>query len=249
MSKFGEKIRQATRREAGPIGFATLATQRPPSMLVLVVVDAKARKDAVAEALRHADAAVVRAGHVEAGIEGLKGLREAAPDLPCGLWVRAVGRDDVRGAWQAGADFVIYGDEETDAGVFLEEGVGHVLALAPGPSDAYLRMVEASAVEAVLVEGWTGPLTVRHSFELQRIGMLTRRPLVVPPGGDLDETQLQVLRDLGVAVVAVEAASGQAARLRELIERLPARRRREERAEPLLPKVAVGADEDEDDED
>ncbi|HEY8490249.1 MAG TPA: hypothetical protein VIO14_04575 [Dehalococcoidia bacterium] len=248
MSKFGEKIRRATRREAAPMGFAALKEQRAPTMLVLALVDAKARKEALAEAANGADAAAVRAGHLEAGLEGLKALREAAPELPCGLWVRAAGREGVRQAWQAGADFIIYGDEETDAGVFLEEGVGQVLAVAPGATDAYLRMVEASPVEAVLVEGWEGPLTVRHSFELQRIGMLTRRPMVVPPGGDLDETQLQVLRDLGVAVVAVEAAAGATARLRELIQGLPARRRREDRAEPLLPQVAVAADEDEDDE-
>jgi len=144
------------------------------------------------------------------------------------------------------------GDTGTNMLLTLRSTLEEAARLDPEASNLPVgRLLEALSLTALLAPPPALPLTVAGRLALQRLGALTRLPLLVPLPQTADATLLRLLRDAGAAAVVVDAALGPAAlsALREAIEALPPRpRRREERGEALLPMALLprpGAEEGE----
>jgi hypothetical protein len=93
---------------------------------------------------------------------------------------------------------------------------------------------------------------VQELLRLRRLAALARTPLLTYLKGDAEPNHLQALREAGVAGVIVDSSGlGKLERLRERISSLPARgKRKEEKADVVLPAGAMaagGGEEDEDD--
>lgn len=245
MSRLADRIRAASRVESGHLGFGIAADRRPtPTMLCLLRLDKGQMKGAGAAA--SADAVIIT------GLEPDR-LQEPAQklgDVPLGLRLEEGQRAAVAAARDAGADFVLLA-EGSSAEALLEEKVGLVLRLDGDESDAELRALAGLPLDALEAPPIGDPFTVRRLAALRRIALLGQTPLLVEVTAGIAASRLQAMRDAGVVGVILEGRSAdKLAALRETVLALPARgRRREERAEAILPALAGVPDADDEEPD
>jgi len=248
MSKLGDRIRKTMRMEPAPIGFRAVRPEKNPPLLVVALLDGD-DPGKVAEAVEKGAGAVVLKG---AKPDDVKEASGGAGEVPCGAWPKEVDAKAVAALAEAGADFLVFDAESTPANSLLEEKLGYVLALKDGQDDTYLRVLESVALDGILLDGWTGPLTLRRQVELRRVAGLTRKPLMLPVSVLVESGDLECLRDAGVSVLVVDGkALEELPSLVSMIQELPGpRRRRETALEVLLPRAAemVAEEEEEDDE-
>ena len=244
MSKLRDHIRRTSQRRPGPLGFAPRSREADDHRYVIVIAEV-ADADAASAA---ADAGVDALLHSEGG-EGLEAVIEAAGDLPVGARLEAASAGDADALIEAGADFLVFDDAQTEAAALLRDELGHVGLLGDATaSEEELRLLQPLDLDAILIPPHTGSLSVRDQLQTRRIAELTRKPLIVPVAADATTEALRVLRDAGAPAVL---ASGSAADLEAVVaaaSEVPApRERREERPDPLLPAVAAHADDFDDD--
>ena len=253
MSKLAEKIRRVILREPTPMGFGAAGRGRALTMLLLGVAADRWAERAAHGASGGVDALILAFGDGAPKEGDLRDAVRAAGDVSCGVQLGRADPEAIERLRQAGVDFVVFEAERTTATALLNETLGYVLHLREEISDVYLRTLEPLPLDAIILPSREGSLTVRAQMELQRIAGLARTPLIVTVPPSTGPAELQCLRDVGVAGVAVDLSlpGGVEAlpALRQGIEGLPARRRRrEERLESLLPSVAPAAAEEEEEE-
>lgn len=247
MSNLGDRIRRASRPDPAPLGFGARASARKtPSLLALVRLSAGDAGKAGEAASKGADAIILDGA--DAG--KAKDAVSRAAGTPVGVLPSHPDRKSVAALRDAGADFVVLDPETAPAEATLEEKIGLVLDYHGDADDTALRLLGDLGVDAIIVPAPAERLTLRELLKLRRIAALTRTPLLTPVKHDAEPGFLQALRDSGVAGVIVESSAiGKLGDLRSRIESLPARgRRREERAEAVLP-AAVPSHEEEYEED
>lgn len=220
MSKLADAMRQATRPEARPIGFAATAAASTPTMLVLARAGAAEPVKGVTALITAAAAAKRPEGVALWGTEGA-----------------VEGRDGAKRLKEAGADFVIFDDESTNASVLLEEDLGYVMRIDLDASDTFLRTVEGLPLDALLVPALDGALTVRRTLDLRRIASFARKPLFMPVTAAVDPTDLEALRACGV--IGIVTSADDAAAVQEKVAKLPRRRPRESRAVDITARGAA----------
>jgi len=248
VSKLADKIRKATRAEPGPIGFGAAVERKPaPTLLCLVRLAGGQAKEAAQAATRGADAVILDG----ADASHLSGLAKELGGVPLGIRCTKADRATAAKAREAGADFVVI-DGESAAESVLEEKLGYVFVTPHEVGDVVLRVMETLQLDALLVPPPDGSFTLRRLLDLRRLSLFTRAPLLMEVAPDASASHLQALRESGVVGVILDGRHlSKLASLRATLESLPPRgRRREERAEAILPAaVASASSEDEDDED
>ncbi|MGB6895316.1 MAG: hypothetical protein WBF37_05160 [Dehalococcoidia bacterium] len=253
MSKLAEKIRRVTMGEPTPIGFGAAGRARTATMLLLGLAADRWAERASQAASGGVDALILAFGDGALKKGELQDAVKAAGDMPCGVQLGQADPEVIERLREAGVDFVVFEAERTTAASLLGETLGYVLHLREEMSDVYLRTLEPLPLDAILLPSPEGSLTVRAQMELQRVAGLARTSLIVTVPPSTGPAELQCLRDVGVAGVAVDLGlpGGVEAlpALRQGIEGLPAhRRRREEHWESLLPSMAPQAAEEEEEE-
>ena len=244
MSKLRDRIRRTFQRRPGPLGFAPRGRQADDHRYVIVIAEVGDADAASAAASAGVDALL----HSE-GSDGIAAVIEAAGDLPVGARLEAASAGDADALIEAGADFLVFDDAQTEAAALLRDELGHVGLLGDaGASEEELRLLQPLDLDAILIPLHAGSLSVRGQLQTRRIAELTRKPLIVPVAADATAEALRVLRDAGAPAVL---ASGAAADLEGIVaaaSEVPApRERREERPDPLLPAAAAPADDFDDD--
>lgn len=243
MSRLADRIKRAARPGAAPMGFGVV-TERRPSLTMLCLL--RLSKEQMGKAAAEAADAVIVSG-LDAGKLG-QAVKKMG-DLPVGLRLESAKGAAVAGARGAGADFVLL-DEGASAEAVLEEGVGLVLTVARDASDTDLRVLAGLPLDALEVPTMEQPLTLREMLELRRLSLFSQTPLLVEVPPEIDASGLHALREAGVVGVILDGThADKLAALREAVLSLPPRgRRREERAEALLPSLTAGPVEEEEEE-
>jgi hypothetical protein len=251
MSKLADRIKKASRVEPAPLGFAAAAARRSSPTLLCVVRLSQNEAGKVEEAVKKgADAVIVdglESGKAKdaAGKAGESALGVAMPG--------AASRDRIAALREAGADFAVLDMASAMADALLEEKIGLVLSVDGESDDTTLRLIGDLGLEALIVASPEAPLSVQELLRLRRLASLARTPLLTHVSGNAEANHLQALRESGVAGVIVDSSGlGKLESLRERIAALPARgKRKEERAEAMLPAGAMsgGDHEHEDDDD
>jgi hypothetical protein len=245
MSKLSKKIRKITRVEPAPFGFGAAAIRaRPPSLLLMVRGPANGLRPPADLVDSGIDALLLSLNPEREAAEAARWAK-AAGDLPCGVRVPSAGGATVATLKEAGVDFMAFEDESAGADALLDTEMGYVLELGGDPSDTILRAMADFPFDALWLADWHGTLTVRAQIELRRVYLLTRTPLLVPVRTDIGAGDLECLRDTGVVGVAVDGHEhgvwDRLPALRKEIDSLPPPRlrRREERADAVLPAAAL----------
>ena len=246
MSKLRERIGEASQRRAAPLGFGRPQShdERRYVLVMAEVADAPAASAAVE--------AGVDALLYSGGVEGVAAIVEAAGDRPVGARVPAATAADTEGLVDAKVDFLLFGDATTEAAALLPEELGYVVRLEDvAASDDELRLLQPLALDAILVPGHEGTLSVREQLLTRRIAEIARKPLIAPVSPAIAAIALQVWRDAGAPVVLAPGSDRAALeRLVATSREVPAPREpREERAEALVPAAAPQPSFEEDEED
>jgi len=249
VSKLADRIRRAGRVEPTPLGFAAAAARpKAATLLCLVRVNGNEANKAGEAATKGADAVIVQ------GADGGK-LKDAAGkaggEAVLGAGLEKADRQKVVAAREAGADFVTLDAPSAMADALLEEKVGLVLALDGEADDTTLRLLGDFGLDAVIVPAPQAPLSMEGLIKLRRISALARTPMLTEVNSDADASLLQALRESGVIGVIIDSSGiGRLEGLRERIAALPARgRRKEERAEAVIPAGVSPAGHDHEDDD
>jgi hypothetical protein len=249
MSKLADRIKKASRVEPAPLGFAAAAARRAAPTLLCLVRLSQNETGKVEEAVKKgADAVIVE------GLESGKAKDAGAKTGDSALGVAmpgAASRDRIAALRDAGADFAVLEMASAMADALLEEKIGLVLSLDGESDDTTLRLIGDLGLEALIVASPEAPLSVQELLRLRRLASLARTPLLTYVKADAEKNHLQALRESGVAGVIVDSSGlGKLETLRERISALPDRgKRKEEKAEVMLPAGAITASHDHDDED
>ncbi|MXZ47313.1 MAG: hypothetical protein F4Z08_10105 [Chloroflexi bacterium] len=243
MSKLRERIRSTRERRSVPFGFGPRSREAEAQRHVLVLAEVDGADSAAAAASAGADALL-------AGADGIAAVVEGADGRPVGARVEAATSADADALIEAGADFLVFDDAQTEAAALLRPELGHVALLADASAaEEDLRLLQPLDLDAILLPSARAAATVRGQLLTRRIAELTRKPLIVPVDGSVDATQLEVWRDAGalVALVAGDAAAVEAVVAAAVAVPAP-RERREDRPNALVPSPAAGLLDEDDDE-
>jgi len=247
MSKLSDQIRKSSRVEPAPIGFAAAAAKKAsPTMVCLVRLSKSEVGKAEEAAKKGADGVIVEG--LDAG--KAKDVVKKAGTTFVGAQVSEATRSDVSALREAGADFVVF-TLESMADAMLEEKIGLVLSLNGETEDTTLRLLGDLGLEALIVPGPGGKLSLQELLGFRRVAALAHTPLLVEVEPNANADLLQALREAGVAGVIVNSSGiAKLEALKERISALPARgKKKEERAEAMVPASASsgGNHENEDD--
>ncbi len=223
MSKLRDRIRRLGRREGTTMGFAQTKAVTAPQLLLLALVE-----DGAAAPPQGADGVILAAGAKPGSGEGLWGIVSGGGSLP---------------PEAATADFIV-ARADTAIDALDRDDRGIVIAVDETWSDGVVRALEMLSPDALYVT-LEGQPSLGRLLALRRLNSLAA-PLLVETSVELDGATLALLRDAGVAgIVVAGAAHAAAGRLRERIDALPPRRRRnEERQDAMLPVASMGRDDD-----
>ena len=247
MSKLRDRIRSTLQPRPAPLGFGARTRDDDAHRFVLVIAEV-ADASAAAAAL----GAGVDALLYSNGVDGAAAIVEAAGELPVGARLQAASSDAADSLIEAGVDFLVFDDAQTEASALLREELGHVALLADAAaSDDDLRLLQPLELDALLVPAREGALSVRDQLLTRRIAELTRTRLIVPVAPGISSDALQVWRDAGApAVLAPGADASALERLVAATRDVPApRERREDRPDPLVPAAHTAALEFDDEDD
>lgn len=241
MSKLIERLRRASEGVSQPMGFAALALERVPSVVLMAHLT---------KATGELPAAAVKNG-AEFLLFSTKNGRLPEPLPPKNVgetaWgVRAASLDEEqhRALKEAGCDFVLLSFGETPARLLSDEDLG-VVALVPlETDDRTLRALEQLPFDTVLIESAvSGDLTVKQLLDYATIASGLGQNLIAPVSASWGGPEIEQLRELGFTGLLVDVTStadleGLQA-LRKAAVGLPARsRKREERLRARLPQLA-----------
>ncbi len=231
MSKLAEQVRKSTRIEPRRLGFGGAAAAASPSLVVVALSDSPGPSDG-------ADIVLVRGDKPPRGkSETVFGLLQ--PELTAAGAAAAV---------EAGADFVVFDPDRTEAAALLTENLGFVATISTDMTDVELRVLEALPLDAIYLPELPRPLTVRAQLAVQRVSVLAHAPLLVPAAG-LGAGDIEALRECGVVLLLAEGANA-VKELRKTVDGLPPRKIRRDGRGPdvVLPRAPAAVEEEEEEE-
>ncbi len=243
MSKLRERISSTRERRSAPFGFGPRSRTTETQRHVLVLADVDGAEAAAQAVAAGADALL-------SGADGIEAAVEAADGRPVGARIEAATSADADALIEAGADFLVFDDAQTEAAALLRPELGHVALLADASAaEEELRLLQPLDLDAILLPSARAAATVRDQLLTRRIAELTRKPLIVPVDASADATQLEVWRDAGALVALVSGDAEAVAAVVAAAAAVPApRERREDRPNALVPAAAAGLMDEDDDE-
>jgi len=249
MSKLLDKLEQISEGRAQPLGFGAAVTKGKslPMVIVASVPLGNAKLAAIA-AKAGADALLMTIKHQERSEEALAKLSSAKTDIPWGVSLNAVTKEEVEQLIEMGCDFVVFAPDKTPAAVLGEERIGKVLQIDPSLSDSLAKAINRLSIDAVLlgpVSEDESPLTVHQLMIYERLAAGAGKHLLaaMPPGLPIDD--IQSLWGLGVRGVVVDLAvkdpEQRLSQVKEAIQKLPTTRKKTgERISASLPLPREG---------
>jgi hypothetical protein len=240
MSKLRDRIRDRSRRRGSAFGFTAVRVEERPPRQVLVIAEVG---DEGATAAIEAGADVLL---YSGPLDGLAGVVEVGASVAVGPVLESATAESAVAALDAGAHFIAFDDQKTDAAALLSPRLGYV-AMIDAEDDADLRLLRPLDLDAVIIPQPAVEMSVRAQLRLRRIGELTRKPLIARLDGEVSATALEIWRDAGVVAVLVPASADILGAVVAAADAVPRPRESTERPEVTVPSVQAHMDEDDDD--
>jgi len=160
MSKLLDKLERISEGRTQPLGFGAAVTRGKslPMVIVASVPLGNAKLAAIA-AKAGADALLMTIKHQEKMDKALAKLSSAETDIPWGVSLNAVTKDEVEQLIEMGCDFVVFAPDKTPAAVLGEERIGKVLQIDSSLSDSLAKAINRLSIDAVLL----GPVSEDES--------------------------------------------------------------------------------------
>lgn len=249
MSRFIEKLKQASKAELPPLGFGRAQKTVMPKMMLIAVLN----QDDAAAAARlagEADAILLKAENADLLVEACKKFTEAVADVPLGL---LPGKNDgLKEAAAAGFDFIAF-PLDSPLEIIEDEDIGRLLIIETAMDKELLRAIGDMPLDAVLIGGEKAKqshFTWRHFMLFRGIAALCGKPLLVSITTETGKDELQLLWEAGVAGVAVETkTAAEIEKINGIIGNLkPPSKKRKDKNRAIVPlmreEAAARIDED-----
>ncbi|UCC60832.1 MAG: hypothetical protein JSV02_03150 [Dehalococcoidia bacterium] len=244
MSKLIEKLERISAGGGQPLGFgAAVNRAKILQMVVVAGIPEGNTKQVSLAAEAGADAVLLAIEQPKNKDEVLAQLSGMKIDIPWGVAVDTVTREEMQQLAEAGCDYVIFSPTKSPAAVLGVEKIGKVLRIDASLSDNMARAINRLDVDAVLLSpvGEDEPrLTVQQLMVYEYLAGYAGKYLVaaVPPGFAVDD--IESLWGLGVRGVIVDLAvkepEQRLSQVMEAIQKLPtAKKRPKERISATLP--------------
>ena len=245
MSKFIDRLRQASGAVAQPIGFGRGKPVSPEPKILLVASLARAAAGNLADLVAGADAGLLSISGSGGDSKTLRQCAAAVPDIPWGGWLNGSTRRKGRQVKDSGCDFIVF-PAKMPLGVLEDTGAGRILEVEATLDGGLLRTIDELPVDGVLIsvkkeDGL--PVTWQQLMLFQRVSRLLTKPLLVPVPPEVTAAELRMLWQAGVDGVILELGDGRPSgglgQLREAVNKLafPSRIRRG-KVGALLPKIS-----------
>ncbi len=251
MSRFIDKLRQASEGGPQPMGFRAGQPVSPQPKMLLVASLTQVEVDSLADYVAGADAGLLSISNLGSGAESLKKVSQAVSDIPWGGWLRGISGKEMKQIKKVDCDFVVF-PAETSLVIPKNGEMGKILEIETSLSEGLLRTIDELPVDAVLIAGEQKEgyfLTWQHLMLFWRFAGAVAKPLLVAVPSGVTADELQLLWEGGVSGVVVKVGVGGLKKVRQAIDKLtspPQGGRRKARA--LLPHISAGtemADEEE----
>ena len=241
MSKFVDKLQRLYRSSAPAIGFRTASSVSSGSPLLLISsLAAVGIEEAKAVANNGADAGIVSYKGLNA--RNFKQSVKAIGDIPLGIFMESVGLDKVDELVSSGCDFVIF-DAGASAAMLQKKEVGRILKVKPSLDVGLIRAIGdlQPSIDGVLIseEGAESFVSIERLLVCQRFAQLLDKPLLVTLPLSVSADELGSFLEAGVVgvIVPAEESAGKLAQLREIVDNLPRRAKRESKRGVFLPQL------------
>lgn len=259
MSKFIKKLERNSQATPQPLGFGRYAQAKVEAGMRIIADVAQVDKN-LTDYVAGADAAILPAAEVRAGVKILQKACQAASTVLWGLHTHDMSPSDVKDVIDAGADFVVVSTESMPF-VTEENGLGKILEVELTIDDHLLRTVDDLPLDCVIInDNRDSAMNWQQLMKLQYLSNLFSKPLVVTAPANISSNEIQLLWEAGVDAIKVNVGPGITANLKELREAidkldLPSLRKPQKKATAILPRMAEertathGTEPDEEDED
>jgi len=249
MSKFVDKLRLLSRGSILPMGFRTAANKPKNPAMLLIAGLTQATAKAVVDS--GADAGLVSGRDIKVG--SLKSLVREMGDVPLGVFVEGMSREEMSQFAGSGCDFAVL-DIKAPAAMLKMEGVGKLIAVKPSLEEG---LVEAIGDLELPIDGVLITAEVESFVSIERLLIcqhfveLVDKPLLLTLPSVITGDELRSLQEAGVdgVVVSAERSVESLVELRKMIDDLPrAVKRRRGRPSVVLPRSSGAGGEVEEEE-
>lgn len=246
MSRFLDKLERIWAGKAQPIGFGPqTAKAKSPAMAIVTRLSPGEPDMAALSGEEGADALLVSIDDLERGAETLSRVSQVAGDIPLGVSVKAVTKDDVEQLIELGCDFLLFNANEVPAAILSETRIGKVMEVDPSLSDSLARTIARLPIDAVFFSAEQQPLSVRQLMDYARLASLVGKPFLVALPAALRREDIEGLWQAGVRGLVLTLERARLSQVREMIQALPPTRKRAEKGmDVLLPAVEWPSEEE-----
>ena len=227
MSKFIDMLEKAGTQPPTPMGFGLASPRNDSSRLIVVVGQASPeqlkKKGKLSEA--QVDAILLSVDSWEGS--SLERAGGALGDLLWGARAGGLDGERVEDLKSKGCDFVVFDADDTAAEVLNDEELGKVIAVDHDLTEERARAIQELPVDGVLLSPFKdlSPLTVQKLIGIQLVRGLIDKPFVMTLDSLLGHHELESLRNMGVAGLALDLSHGKAiGAMKEDIAGLPRRK-------------------------
>jgi hypothetical protein len=250
MSRLRDRIRDIARRRPQPLGFAAVRGNEARTRQLLVIAEADDSATTARAAAAGADAVIFTGS-----LDRLADSVGQAGSAVIGARVDSATAEDAAALSSAGGDFLVCGDEHTEAAAMLDQKLGYVLVapvpLAPALQTPHtdedaLRLLRPLDLDGLIMPALPERMTVRQQLHARRLSELARKPIFVRIENAVSATALELWRDAGV--VAVVTPTDNVAAIVAAADAVPPPRQPRDRPDPVLPSVRPSSFDDDEEE-
>ncbi|MSQ11585.1 MAG: hypothetical protein EXR48_02635 [Dehalococcoidia bacterium] len=246
MSRLFQALERLHRGATIPLGFGLGRAARPERAPAMLLVASFGKADRSQEAAKLADLLLFKpSGQVTQ--TAVKKLAEAAGELPWGIQVDTLTKEQSSLLEKQGCDFVIFNSLAVPLDALKLDDVSYLLSVPKEFSEEQARALEATPIDGVVSqEAVAPPFTLDRLMELAGLRGLFGKPFFLPISGVPSAWELECLRDAGVdgLVASADQVGPEAlAELHKALREVPSRRPgKGERFTALLPQVVSASE-------
>ena len=253
MSKFVDKLHSLSESSTTSIGFhPSVPELKSPAMLLVVGLSGTQVKEAKILANINADAWLTLGQGLST--RSVRQIVKVAGDIPVGVFAKGISEGEIDEFVGLGCDFVVF-DIKVAAAILHKEEVGKIIMIEPSLDQGFVRAINSTEVDAVLISsgGEDNFVAVEHLLVCRRFVELLEKPILMTLPSSVMKVELTNLWQAGVdGVVASSSQSVQTlVELKKTIGNLPiGDRSRRAKVGVMLPHYSgfVATEEDEDEE-
>ena len=187
MSKLRDRIRDMSRRRTATFGFTAVRTARAPGP----PAPRRGGSGGCGRRNRRHRGGSGRAAARRCRSKASRAWSLLAGSTPVGQLLEAATADSAAAVIEAGAHFLVFNDQQTEAAALLKPALGYVAIV--DPTDSELRLLRPLDLDAVIVLQPAAEFSVREQLRLRRTSELVRKPLIARLEGAVSATTLEVL--------------------------------------------------------